>query len=261
MKLILKESLHPNVSHHVTADQKEEAPGLLKSILEIEGVKGYYHVADFIALERFPKANWETILSEVKKCFGELHEETEMSAEKAEPDEHYGEIRVYIQMFRSIPIQIKLDINGTEKRVGLPERFMNAIMKAQEASDNMILERQWVEQTPRYGEAEEIENDVAEEISAAYDQNRLDTLVKEAFQTDKGKIESPFKKVTLEQLESPDWRERYRALDRMEPSIDDLPILEKALHDEKVSIRRLAVVYFGMLEVQPFFRIIRRAEG
>ncbi len=248
MKLILKESLHPNVSHHVTAEQKDQAPGLLRDLLEIEGVKGYYHVADFIALERFPKANWETILSEVKQCFGELHDEAETDAEQAEPDEHYGEIRVYLQMFRGIPMQIKLDINGEEKRVGLPERFMNAIMEAQKSSDNMIMERQWVEQTPRYGDPSEIEQEVAEEIAAAYDQKRLETLVEEAFQTSSEKKETPFKKVTIEQLDNPDWRERYRALDRMEPTMADLPILEKALHDQKVSIRRLAVVYFGMLE-------------
>src|SRR5690606_24475648 len=33
-----------------------------------------------------------------------------------------------------------------------------------------------------------------------------------------------------------------------DPTIEDLPVLEKALSDEKPSIRRLATVYLGMIE-------------
>ena len=38
-----------------------------------------------------------------------------------------------------------------------------------------------------------------------------------------------------------------------DPQLTDLPILEKALHDEKASIRRLAVVYLGMIEDKKVF--------
>ena len=47
-----------------------------------------------------------------------------------------------------------------------------------------------------------------------------------------------------------------QVLEQMEePTLAHLPILEKALNDEKPSIRRLAVVYLGMIEdkrVLPF---------
>lgn len=255
MKLILNESLPPNESRHFTADQRDNAEGLLSSLLKIEGVKGYYHVLDFVALERFPKASWEKILSEVKDRFGEEQYDTPDTAITSNSDEHYGEVGLAVQMFRGIPIQVKLTVGAEDKRVGLPDRFMNAVMEAQASSDNMIMERKWVEQAPRYGEPEDIERDVVEELTAAYDTERLKTLVKRAFEAERNESPQPFHKVTIEQLEHPDWRERYRILDRMDPSIEDLPVLEKALKDAKVSIRRLAVVYLGMLKdpaVLPF---------
>ncbi|WP_339374386.1 HEAT repeat domain-containing protein, partial [Picosynechococcus sp. PCC 7002] len=49
-------------------------------------------------------------------------------------------------------------------------------------------------------------------------------------------------------MDDPNWKNRYAALDRLDPTIDDLDLLEKALHDEKSSIRRLATAYLGMIE-------------
>ncbi|MBM7645194.1 hypothetical protein JOD45_001405 [Scopulibacillus daqui] len=250
MKLILDETLPSGKSHNYRQDNKEDAPQIIQKLLDIEGVKGVYHVADFMALERFPKADWETVLSKVRAVLGEDEDLSQQSVEKdsAQPKESFGEIRVFYQMFRQIPMQVKLEVDGEEKRIGLPKRFMNAIMEAQGSSDNMIMERQWVEQSPRYGDPDEIEKDIVEELSAAYDEERLSELVKRAYSNHKDAKNKPFKKVTLEMLDNPDWHKRYAALDRMDPSIEDLPVLEKALHDEKVSIRRLAVVYLGMLD-------------
>lgn len=55
--------------------------------------------------------------------------------------------------------------------------------------------------------------------------------------------------MTRQDLDHPDWKRRYQLLEQMEePTLADLPVLEKALHDEKPSIRRLAVVYLGMIK-------------
>ncbi len=48
-----------------------EAPPQLKEILEIEGVKGVYHVLDFIAVERSGRYDWKDILPKVRAVFGE----------------------------------------------------------------------------------------------------------------------------------------------------------------------------------------------
>ncbi|GGE45227.1 hypothetical protein GCM10011391_25070 [Pullulanibacillus camelliae] len=253
MKLTVSETLPNGESLNFTTETQETAPELLRQLLAIEGVKGLYRVADFIALERYPKQEWEAILPKVRAVFGEDEASSKREASpKKKEGEAYGEIRVFIQMFRDIPMQAKLEVDGEEIRVGLPERFMEAIMKAQSVSENIILERRWVEQAPRYGELDEVQKDVAEELAAAYDQERIDQLVDQALHKDEPEMQSmsPFRKVTMADLEESDWKKRYAALDRMDPSLEDLPILNKALHDEKVAIRRLATVYLGMLESQ-----------
>ncbi|MFS0674689.1 conserved virulence factor C family protein [Ornithinibacillus sp. 179-J 7C1 HS] len=235
-------------------DDLTNAPSYIQELFTINGVKGIYRVIDFLALERDARTPWEEILPEVRRTLGSV-EETEINTNKTQAsiDDHYGEVKVYIQMFRYIPMQVKLEEGDTEARFGLPERFMNAAMEASIASDNMLLERKWVEQNPRYGDMKEIGNDVVEEISASYDDDRLKELVKYAL--DNKTAPTPWKKVTLEMLDNPDWRERYAALDRMDPTIDDLAVLDKALDDEKASIRRLATAYLGMIDdkrVLPF---------
>jgi HEAT repeat protein len=49
-------------------------------------------------------------------------------------------------------------------------------------------------------------------------------------------------------LNDEDWSVRFAHLDQLDPTVDDIPVLEKALDDEKPSIRRLATVYLGMIE-------------
>ena len=66
--------------------------------------------------------------------------------------------------------------------------------------------------------------------------------------------------MTLDQFAHPDWRKRYQLLEQMpDPTVDDLPLLEKALGDEKASIRRLAAVYLGMIEDKKALPYLYRA--
>src|SRR5699024_4397997 len=123
------------------------------------------------------------------------------------------------------------------------------MMEASEASDNMLMERKWVEQSPRYGDMNEIGNDVVDELTASSDQERLAELVELAFTTDADTpAPSTRVNVTLEMLDTAEWNERYAALDRMDPMIDDLDLLNKALDDEKASVRRLATAFLAMIE-------------
>ncbi|WP_430789019.1 conserved virulence factor C family protein [Virgibacillus flavescens] len=231
-------------------DDLTNAPDYINELFTINGVKGIYRVIDFIALERNARVAWEEILPEVRGLLGSSEEDAESaSTEQQAPDEHFGEIKVFIQMFRNIPVQVKLQEDDEEHRFGLPERFMDATMNASEASTNMLMERKWAEQSPRYGDVSEIGQEIVEELSASYDQERLNELVRSALSSDNADEPSKTsKKVTLEMLENPSWKERYAALDRMDPTLEDLPVLDKALDDEKASIRRLATAYLGMIE-------------
>jgi len=244
MKVLLDEELKGGRSNNYKKDQADGAPAIIKSILSIEGIKGVYHVADFLAVERNAKFDWQALLSEVRQAFGEEGSQSETG----QMEEHFGEVNVAVQMFKGIPMQVKLTDGEVEKRFSLPAAYIEDIGEAQKEGDNLVLLRKWKDYGVRYGDLEEIGAQVVDELQAAFPQRRLKDLVEQA---DRTTIPEPRKKLklSLSDLEEDDWQIRYQRLDAMEdPTLDDLPLLEKALNDEKVSIRRLAVVYAGMIE-------------
>ncbi|HET7627250.1 MAG TPA: virulence factor [Bacillales bacterium] len=254
MKLILNETLPDRETRNFNENNAADAPEYAKQLLAINGVKGLYHVADFIALERNGKVDWPEILPKVRQLFSDDSSGNEAPSQanhdERVPTKAFGAVNVWIQMFRGIPMQIKLSDGDEEKRVALPERFSEAVMKVSEVTDSFIFERQWVEQGARYGQMDEIGEAVREEIDAAYDKVRLAELVKRALAGEhemKPEKTNRFERLSVELLDDPNWKNRYAALERIDPEAEDLPALKKALKDEKMSIRRLAVVYLGMI--------------
>ncbi|RBP02162.1 conserved virulence factor C family protein [Rossellomorea aquimaris] len=249
MKVLLDQEMKAGKSNNYKKDEADGAPPVIKDILAIDGIKGVYHVADFLAVERNAKFDWQELLPQVRKAFGEdtLDQESESPME-----EHFGEVNVGVQMFKGIPMQVKVTDGDQEKRFSLPAPFLEAIGQAQKDGDNVVLLRKWKDYGIRYGDLDEIGNNVTEELVAAYPSERLAALVEEAQETTDSKgplIYKKKQKVSVSDFEAPDWQTRYQKLDAMEdPTLNDLPLLEKALEDEKVSIRRLAVVYLGMIE-------------
>lgn len=249
MKINLTEELASGKSNNYKKEQADSAPAVIKEILQIDGVKGVYHVADFLAVERNPKFDWKEILIKVRQCFGE-----DTGKEQGENTmlDHYGEVYVLIQQFKGIPMQIKMNDGTTEKRFALPDYFVKAVGDAQLPDDNVVMLRKWKDYGVRYGEMDAIGAEVTEELIAAYPQERLDSLVKAAQTSDEKKdtvVKRQKIKLTEQMLAEEDWEKRYQALDQMDdPTAEDIPLLEKALDDSKVSIRRLAVVYLGMIE-------------
>lgn len=261
MKIILDQELPVGKSHNYKKETASEAPSIIQSILEIEGVKGVYHVADFLAVERNAKYDWKQILPQVRQAFGEKADQA--AAEEKRVNDHFGEIKVEVQMFKGIPLQVKLTDGTSEKRFGMPEYFLKVREKAQLPEDNYILLRKWQNQGVRYGDMEQVGQEVVEELIAAYPIDRLNELVKKAQSKEKAldqKVKPSRKKVMIEDLNNNDWRIRYQLLEQMDdPDLSDLPILEKALEDEKPSIRRLAVVYLGMIKDSSVLPLLYRA--
>ncbi|MGP7815985.1 conserved virulence factor C family protein [Niallia sp. 01092] len=249
MKINLDEELPMGKSNNYKQENKEDAPEIIRTILSIEGIKGVYHVADFLAVERNARFDWKDLLAQVRHAFGEEAEEL-LADNKA--NDHFGEIKVFVQMYKGIPMQIKLSDGEEEKRYGLPDQFMKAVTEVRMPNDNVVTSRRWKEFGVRYGEFDEIGNVMVEELLAAYPDNRIESLVKLAKNpetSDETKIIRQKTKLTLEDLDHPDWKIRYQKLEQSEdPTVDDIPVLTKALDDEKPSIRRLATVYLGMIE-------------
>jgi len=247
MKVILDEELPKGSRNNYKKDQLEGAPKEIQNLFEIKGIKGVYHVADFLAIERNPKADWKLILPKVRIALGEKEEKE--SLENQTVNEHYGEVKVFVQMFKGIPMQLKLMEGDQETRHALSKRFIDSAYEAQLPGDNIVLQRKWVDKGVRYGEVMQIIQELVEEINAIYPDERLQALVHAAKNSEQNEGTSRYRKVTVEDLENEDWKYRYAALEQMaDPDISDLPVLEKALKDEKPAIRRLAVVYLGMIK-------------
>lgn len=251
MKINLDESLPKGVKRTYTA-KDTAVPAAFRHILDIPGVTSVFHTADFIAVDRTPKGDWEAILSRVRAILGSDEAGVGDAGAEALLADSFGEATVLVQMFRFIPMQIRVRAGTEEARRALPERFVQAAMKAGSASPNLIKERVLEEIGVRYGDLQEIADQVVQEIDASYSDDRLEELVKaaEASGTEGApapippKEELPLKEVQ-KRLDDPDWKTRYAALQQMKPTPEKLPLLAKALQDPQSSVRRLAAVYIG----------------
>jgi len=256
MKLNVDERWPAGRRQTFTRENADDAPEPLRSLLAVEGVRGLFRTADFIALDRMPNADWPRILAEARRLLSG-GEGTAEAAGGPEQADGYGEAHVKVQMYRGIPMQIRVQLAGGEFRSALPLQFAEAVGRA--AGATMIRERMLEEYGVRYGEPEEIAAEVVQELEAAYTADRLAGLVEaaQAMAAPAGDVGAPApapvrpRPLTAAELEAAmaaeDWRERYAALERTVPEPALLPLLARALRDENTSVRRLAVVYLGDL--------------
>lgn len=251
MKLNLDESLPDGKNIRLSKKDHAVAPPRLRKLLEIEGVTGLFQVLDFISLERHPKADWQLVLAKAREALedegGNSNSNGQTDTSYTE-DESFQEIVVQVQQIKGIPLQVKLQRNEEEQRFALSERFTNAVLEVQSAVSNHIFDRKWIEQRPRYGEMADVGEQVAEELSAAYDQKRLQKLIHFALHPDVAEKPQMTWEETKQAMQSSDWKKRYQAMEQMEPRTQSLPLLEQALQDEKMTIRRQAVVVLGWFE-------------
>lgn len=248
MKLHLDETLEPGIRKTYTLDNERSAPAWIRQLLHIPGVKSIFHTADFIALDRKGNAEWPSILGAVQEMFGQ-----EGLTEGLNNDEEgfaFGEAQVFVQFFRGIPMQIRVKSGNREERIALSSRFTEAVTEV--ATATLIKERKLKDYGVRYGELSEIAREVEQELEAAFPQERLDKVVAQAIAhgaSDEEFVEQRRKLTDAEMeaaLQDEDWRVRYAALEVLEPTEQHIPLLRKALHDPKMQIRRLVVVYLGI---------------
>jgi hypothetical protein len=110
MKIVLSEKREDNKSNTYTT-VKEGQPQFINDLLALDDVKSIFHVMDFLAVDKQPKADWEEVLPQITSTLNDEIGETE----EATPDEHFGEIQAEVLMFKGIPYQIKLTNNEEEK--------------------------------------------------------------------------------------------------------------------------------------------------
>jgi hypothetical protein len=251
MKLNVDVRLDPGVRLNYgkgAAASNAPVPPLINRLLEIPGVKGVFHASDFLAVDRKGNSDWAAILDGVREAFGVAGDG---AASAVGPEtEGFGEAHVRVQMFRGIPLQIRVRSGGQEFRAAMPERFAQAVSEA--AGSTMIRERKLEELGVRYGEPQEVLDEIQRELEAAYSEPRLRDLIEQAKAAGPEAAAPPppaplSGEEVAKALDSQDWRERYAALERLKPKPEYLPVIAKALQDSQVSVKRLAVVYLGDL--------------
>lgn len=202
---------------------------------------------NFMAVERIGNVAWESILADVQAVFNE--EQSTQTETTNEFDDSYGEVYVHVQTYKDIPLQVKVFDSISEERFGLSERFTQAMENVHGREvENYILLRKWADYGIRYGEKVEIGETVIQEIEAAYPEERLQGIIRQANEGQSEGIQRG-RKISLEEFSVDQWETRFQLLDQIpDPDMSDVPLLERALDDEKMSIRRLATVYLGMIE-------------
>lgn len=246
MKVVLNFKRQDNKSATYTSINSEQ-PQYINDLLAIEDVKSIFHVMDFLAIDKAPRANWEDILPKITAT---LNNEDQDIPTEPTPDSHYGEIKAEVLTFKGIPYQIKLTSNNEEKRKQLPEIYVDSMLAAQQDHDNVVFMRKWEDLGVRYGDIEDVMSDIMEEVTAIYPVEQLDDMIKEALATSVTVPEPVYNRVTVaEYQQANDWKERLRMLNHFPtPTFNDLPVLELALQEQKVPLRRQAIVLLGMIE-------------
>lgn len=223
----------------VTYDKaSQDVPETIRDIVALRGVKSVYAVSDFLAVERHPKHDWHDVMNDIRRAFGEDIAEGEASKLTAD----YEPVHVSVQFVLDVPMQLKLVKGEDEKRVGLSKRFVDAALEVQAQVKNVIQDRRWVEQAPRYGELEDVSAIAQEELEAAYPEERVIRIVARAF----GR-EADYE-TNANQLQSDDWKARLAFLDELEVVSENMVYFRRALEDKMMAIRRQAVVMIGMFE-------------
>lgn len=233
MKLNLSEPL--GVTGTFTSQNQAEAPSCIQQFLCIQGVQSVYTATCFLTLNRDPRVDWSSIVDAVQHVFAEAYS----VAAQHHLVEKQGQIRVEVQTFRQIPIQVKATDGVTEKRVGLSARFGHAARELQiHFGSDYLKERYWADWGVHYGDPSEVAQEVTEEIESLIDEAELERRLTMAKHPESLPLQTPVKTKDASELHDTDWYKRFQAVQQLEASEESLPFLIQALHDEKPQIRR-----------------------
>lgn len=263
MMLHLDEQLEAGIRKTYTLDNERSAPAFIRQMLHISGVKSVFHTAGFVALDRKGNADWSEILGEVQNKLGQEGAEMNWNQSEDAMSEHFGEAQVFVQFFRGIPMQIRVKSGSQEERISLSDRFVKAVTEV--ASSTLIKERKLTDYGVRYGELPDIAREVEQELEAAFPQERLIKVIDQAIAHGANQDEFIEQRRDLTDdeikvaLQNEDWHVRYAALDQMEPSPERIEMIHTALQDEKMQIRRLAIIYLGDLKTPEAQEILYEA--
>ncbi len=249
-----------------------DVPEVFQNLLAIEGIQSIFVVSDFVTLTRKGSVDWQPILTAAGEVLG-LAEGAESDlnenlADVSKPKEksaaqNFGQVEVAIQKFRGIPVQVRVMDDAQQSRVALPERFNQALQRAIAATGaNYVAERIWAPYQPQFGEVEAIAQQIAEELDSLINDQDLAVLEQQAITTDlRATASKPSQQRLLADLQSPDWKQRLKAIQTIEIDEETFSAVVETLKDDRATIRRWSAALLGAGErsdaVEPLAEVLR----
>lgn len=226
----------------------------MRALLQIDGVKSVFVCQDFLTLNRVPGADWNVILERTRRLCGGENADGDQApstvqavlADKLQAAETSGQVSVVVQTFKGIPIQVKVLAPGLEKRIALSERFSLAAQAVQNKTGaDFLKERYWADHGVRYGEPGEIAAQVVDEIEGTIDERALQHLCDSASVEANAQPEPMSAQDREAGLRDSDWHVRLRVVQELGRDEDDIYLLERALLDDQMQVRRFAAAGLG----------------
>ena len=264
MKINLDGTFGATVTY--TTDSKSGCPEIVEMLLAVAGVKSVFVCNDFLTLNRDPRVDWRPILEQATTILGRNTGSGALAAGEVAKDcvaignvaspviksesiptevaiqaqrqaaQKEGQVQVFVQTFRGIPIQVKAVDLHKETRISLGDRFNEAAQLAQaESGADYLKERYWADHGVRYGPLEEVANEVADELRGTFDQSRLDHV----------KDDAPSMETLSLWLQDEDWHRRLTAVQILSNLEKSVSLLALALKDCNPQVRRLAAAALG----------------
>jgi hypothetical protein len=241
IKLNLNGSLGATTTYTAASSDCPEAVGRL---LAVEGIKSVFVCNDFITLNRDPRTDWRLILEQATAILGvdgALSGEAVIAPGPAAVVPMEGQVQIYVQTFRGIPIQVKAVDLLKEVRISLGDRFNEAAQLEQAKSGaDFLKERYWADHGVRYGPLEEVANDVAEELKGTFERS-----YGQAKGSGATALETSDRETLALWLQDQDWHQRLAAVQELSLLQDNVEDLSLALKDSNAQVRRLAAAALG----------------
>lgn len=239
-----------------------DVPVVFQDLLAIEGVQSVFWMGNFVTLTRRGSADWSTILAAAGALMGiaadadaglsdslQADKSVEGTAEPGAVKQNFGQVEVAVQMFRSIPVQVRALADGQQARVALPDRFNRALQRVIMATGaDYVAERIWSPYQPQFGSPTEIAQQVADELDILTSDRDLALLEESAANAQKAARPLEFQQTLLEELQQSDWKRRLKAIQQIEVNSETFTPVVIALKDERSAIRRWAAALLGASE-------------
>jgi hypothetical protein len=263
MKLTLDAQVSAKPLTLTVGDRVADAPEIFQQLLEIKGVQAAFLMSDFVTLTRKGSADWQPILMAAGNLLGiaegaalglshrlQPNASNQNSSASQSSGQNFGQVDVAIQKFRGIPVQVRATNDMQQARVAMPERFNQALQRVILATAaDYVAERIWAPYQPQFGQPDAIAQQIAEELDSLIDEAELASLEHRAITSQqKTTVSQPSQQDLLADLQQSDWKQRLKAIQKIEVDEETFSAVAAALKDERPTVRRWAAALLGASE-------------